>query len=196
MDVSKQLTACFKGADDERDTALVDATRCELSKVHSPSSVRGKRETCLCAALVKSAGMKARPGRRRVSVSYEAPDLAGKLRPRLRVIDVSGLFAEADWDSIKYEEGGKKRYRSVRRLRVDNLDALAAPLARCKVKPGTQLTAELSIDASGKVATAKLTSGASRAAKACAEKALSRGAFACPGSDKGATLRLGIRYPE
>ncbi len=196
LDVSKELTACFKGADEGHETALVEGSRCELPKAQSTASARGKREACLCAALSKSAGVKARPGRRRVSVSYEAPDLAGKLRPRLRVIDVSGLFAEADWDSIKYEEGGKKRYRSVRRLQVDNLDALAAPLARCKVKPGTQLTAEISVDATGKVAAAKLTSGAGRAASACLQKALTRGAFACPGSDKGAKLRLGIRYPE
>ena len=196
LDVSKELTACFKGEDEREETALVEGTRCELPKAQSTASNRGKREACLCAALTKSAGVKARTGRRRVSVSYEAPDIAGKLRPRLRVIDVSGLFAEADWDSIKYEEGSKKRYRSVRRLQVDNLDALAAPLARCKVKPGSQLSAELSVDTTGKVSKAKLTSGASRAVKACAEKALSRGAFACPGDDKGATLRLAIRYPE
>ncbi len=196
LDVSKELSACFAGADERKETALIEGTRCELPKAQSTNSVRGKREACLCGALTKSAGVKARQGRRRVSMSYEAPDVAGKPRPRLRVIDVTGLFAEADWDSIKYEEGGKKRYRSVRRLQVDNLDALAAPLARCKVKAGTQLTAELSVDATGKVAAAKVTSGANRAVSACLQKALARGAFACPGSDKGATLRLGIRYPD
>ncbi|MEZ4220395.1 MAG: hypothetical protein R3B13_05645 [Polyangiaceae bacterium] len=196
LDVSKELTACFTGVDEGSETALVDGSRCELPEARTASTVRGKREACLCAALVKSAGVSVRSGRRKVNVSYEAPDIAGRPRPRLRVIDVEGLFAEADWDSVKYQDGGKTRYRSEQRLVVDNLDALSAPLARCKVKAGTQLTAELSVDSTGHVAAAKVTSGAANTVMQCLDKALARGVFGCPGNSEGATLRIGIRYPD
>jgi hypothetical protein len=195
--VGAAVSKCFASADEAAETALVEGARCELEAVHDITSARGKREACVCTALSKSKAASARSGRRRISLSYEAPDIVGKARPQLRVIDASGLFAEHDWESIKSEVAGKAHYQSVRRLQVDNLDALAAPLARCAIKPGNQLTADLGVDPAGSVAAARVTAGSrSKAETDCLEKALNRGAFDCPRSSGAATLRVAIRYPD
>ncbi len=196
-DAAPELSKCFTGSDAARETVLFEGSRCEITNLHDVSGDRGKTESCLCAALRKSKGASARPGRRRIAIGYEAPDIVGKPRPVLRVIEERGLHSDQDWDSERYEVSGKAKYRSWQRLTVDNLDSLKAPLARCAKKSGGMLTAELEMDATGRVSKAQVLSGEKdKAVVACVEKALATGTFACPSSDEGATLRLAIRYPD
>lgn len=100
----------------------------------------------------------------------------------------SNLHAEEDWHSIPFEAGGKRRYRSVRRLTVDNLDMLAAPLARCSIE--RPMLADLSVDATGRVV-AVASDGTSAP---CVAAQAERGAFDCTANGQPATIRLAI-YP-
>jgi hypothetical protein len=158
----------------------------------------GQREACLCRALSASTGMRAKAGRRSVRVRYEATDLAGKPRPELRVIEVStNLDSEADWRSIQATRDGKSEYRSLRRLVVDHLDGLAAPLARCTAPASSVVVADVEVREDGTTAGARLVTGlAKRDAAACVEKALGRAAFTCTDDGKPAKLRIAMAWPD
>lgn len=197
-DRAGDLAACFAGEDDVARDVLVQgdagAPRCEIENLDSTDGREGAREACLCRALVASAGMGRRPGRRTVRVHYEAPDLADKPRPELRVIEAStNLHATDDWRTTWRMRDGKKQYDSVRRLAVDNLDALAAPLARCAVPAGSVVVADIDVREDGAPVGAKVVSAApDRAVAACVEKALGRSAFTCTNDGKPARVRVAL----
>jgi hypothetical protein len=78
---------------------------------------------------------------------------------------------------------------SVRRLVVDNHDALATPLARCE-PAAAPLVAELSLSETGNVEKVELRSPVAAPQAACVTAALRRGRFACTSNGKPAVLRL------
>lgn len=198
-DVGEQLAPCFAGADqDDRELLFEGNSRCELANLEDPNGPGGRLETCLCSAIATSQGVRAKPGRRVLSLHYEAPDLQGKPRPEVRAVDVSGnLFAEKDWSSLARQEGGKTTYASVQRLVVDNLDALRAPLSRCAGGAGSVVVGELAVNGDGTIASARVMAGAGTAAEgSCIEKALMRGALSCTNDGKPATLRIAITWPK
>jgi len=109
----------------------------------------------------------------------------------------TNLHAQDDWHSMRHEEGGKKRYTSVRRLVVDNLDASAPALARCSLPAGSLLVAELSLTEVGAVSESHVLSGTkNKRDAACVEKALARGAYACTNDGKPASLRVTLEWPK
>ncbi|UQA59796.1 hypothetical protein [Polyangium aurulentum] len=192
------LAACFSGEDDVTRDVLVQGDagtpRCEIENLDSTDSREGAREACLCRALTASAAMGTRPGRRTIRVHYEAPDLAGKPRPDLRVVEVStNLPAEDDWHSMWLTVDGKTQYSSLRGLTIDNLEALAAPLARCAVPAGNVMVADIEVREDGTAAGGRIVSSApDRESAACVEKALGRGAFTCTNDGKPARVRVGV----
>ena len=197
-DVAPQLTRCFSGADDDaRELLFEGKARCELAGVDDPSGPDGKLEACLCNALGGSAGVRGRSDRRLLDVHYEAPDIQGKPRPELRVVEAShNIFADSDWRSLRHEDHDKTTYTSVRRLVVDNLDGLQAPLARCALAPGSVVVADLSLSDAGSVDSAVLRAGtATKKQTSCIQKALSHGAFNCSTDGKPASLRIAISWP-
>ncbi|MCA9594999.1 MAG: hypothetical protein KC776_16875 [Myxococcales bacterium] len=196
-DAAPELEKCFAGVDQERDKLLLEGSRCEVVNLNDTSGARGKTEACVCGVLGRSKAA-SRAGRRKLTVSYLSPDIAGKPQPALRVIDVTGgLDSQKDWVSQKYDEGGKTRYRSWQRLGVDNLDAAAPALARCSFEPGAVVTAELAVTGAGTVARTIVTSGAKTKAQAtCVENAFGQAELDCPSGDSGATLRVLLRYPR
>jgi hypothetical protein len=197
-DRAGDLAQCFAGEDDVTRDVLVQgdagAPRCEIENLDWTDGREGAREACLCRALGASAGMGKRPGRRTVRVHYEAPDLEGKRRPELRVIETStNLHATDEWHSTWSMRDGKKEYDSVRRLAVDNLDALAAPLARCAVPAGSVVVADIDVREDGAPLGGKVVSAApDRALVACIEKAVGRGAFTCTNDGKPARVRVAL----
>jgi hypothetical protein len=200
LDRAKELAACHRDADDVQDELLVDSSatpaRCEIVGLDDPASPAGKREACSCAAAVSSAGVRAKPGRRVIRVRYEAPELAGKPRPELRVLDATtNLHADEGWHAVR-SPGPPPSSRPVHRLEVDNLDGFAAPLARCAVAPGSTLVAELEVEDHGAVRAARVRSeGVKREVAACVEKALKRGGLACTRDGKPAEVRLAMTWP-
>lgn len=199
-DRAAEIAACFAGEDDVTEDVLVQgdagARWCEVEDLHATDGRRGAREACLCRALAASTAMTRRPGRRTVRVRHEAPDLAGKPRPELRVIESStNVHAEDDWHSMRSITQGKPQYWSVRRLVVDNLDALAAPLARCAAPPGSVIVADLEIREDGVPLGGKVISGApAPEVAACVENALTRGAFLCTNDGKPARVRVAMEW--
>lgn len=184
-DVAPALSKCFAPADEASAEVLFEGARCELA-----GGSASPLEQCLCSAVEKSAGARAGSGRRTLSLDYQAADLVGKARPVLSVIEASNnLFVDKDWRSVQSAGGGTSSWQ---RLVVDNLDAAAAPLARCKVPAGAVVTAELSVSGTGSVSSARILSGAP---SHCVEAALSHAAFACTDDGKSATLRLAARWP-
>lgn len=185
-DRAEAMAACYgEGVDEAADELLLDpgAKRCELTHLDDLESHRAPREACLCGAALGSAGL-AGAERTRLRVGYRAPNLKDRVEPRLRVIDVTqNLYAEEDY--------AREGNRAVERLVVSNLDALAAPLARCEPS-SSPVVAEVSIGEAGSVqATRLLTPGPS----ACIERALGAGRFACTDDGKTATLRLLVEWP-
>ncbi len=197
-DRAGDLAACFAGEDDVTRDVLVQsdagAPRCEIENLDVTDGREGAREVCLCRVLAASAGMGKRPGRRTIRVHYEAPDLAGKPRPELRVLEVStNLHASDEWHTSWRQVDGKTQHTSVRRLAVDNLDALAAPLARCAVPAGSVVVADIDVREDGAPTGGKIVSAApDRESAACVEKALARAAFTCTGDGKPARVRVGV----
>ena len=195
-DRAKPMTTCFQGQDEEHVRLLFEgAGKCEIVGLHAPEGAPGKLEACLCKALSTSKGAAASAGRRTLSLHYEAPDLAGKPRPELRVVEASSnLRARDDWQSRREPTAdGKQRYRSVRRLAVDNVDGFAAPLARCAGKPGEIAVADIDVGEAGRIEGARVKIGAKQRA-ACIEKALRRGALSCTTDGKRAALRIAISW--
>jgi len=194
------LAACFAGEDDVTTEVLVrsdgPAPRCEIAYLDAAEGRAGQREACLCGALTASSAFRTRPGRRTVRVRFEAPDLAGKPRPELRVLEsTTNLDAEEDWHLPR--RGGKGDAPSVHRLVVDNLDALAAPLARCAAPADRLVVADVDVQEHGAIGGARLvTDVAPRDAAACIEKALGRAAFTCTSDGKAAKVRIAAAWPE
>lgn len=200
-DKARDLSSCFAGEDDITTELLVEGTegapRCEIADLHEAIGREGQREACLCAALGASSAMREKPGRRSLSVRFEAADLAGKPRPQIRVIDVTpNLDSEADWHSIRTERDGKAVYHSVQRLAVDNLDGLAAPLSRCAMPGGSVVVADIDVREDGVVTGARLVTSHAKKYATCLEKAFPRGAFACTDDGKAAKLRVAIAWPD
>jgi hypothetical protein len=184
------IPACFADTDHGVHRLLVDGTtspaRCEMANLHDTEGPLGQRETCLCTALVASSGVRAKAGRRRIRIEHRATDLQDRTRPELRVLDATtNLHAEDDW------------HQGVRRLVVDNLDALAYPLARCRASAGTVISADLEVTPGGRVSSSRVTSGSvNQALTTCVGDALGGGAFTCTSNDEPAKLRLAITWPK
>lgn len=196
-DRAKDFAACFAGADEERRDLVFDEKRCELQNVDDPSETERGRESCLCAALGKSAGVSAGKGRRELAVQFEAPDIKNKPRPALSVVSVSGdLHTESGMRSQATTSAGKTTYTSTARLEIDGLDALAAPLSRCGLAPGSFVVAELTVSDAGAVQKTQLVTKAKNAREAtCLEHAFSTGAFDCTSDGKPATVRIAATFP-
>jgi hypothetical protein len=199
-DKARELAPCFADDDDIVTRALIQgdgaSARCELSGLDALDGREGPREACICRALTASSGLRAKAGRRVVRVHFEAADLAGKARPELRVVEASqNLHSEADYHSIRTEKDGKASYYSLQRLVVDNLDALADPLARCGGRDGGTAMVDIDVREDGGVSASKVVTGLAKPNEAaCVEKALRRGAFTCTRDGKAAKLRMAITW--
>ncbi|WP_437930245.1 hypothetical protein WMF37_13765 [Sorangium sp. So ce291] len=197
-DRAAALAACYAGEDAAADALLIDApaARCEIADLDDVEGPRGKREACLCAAVRSSAGLQAAGGRRVLRVDYAAPEIAGRPRPELRVVDATtNLHAAEEWHATRSADVSRVS-RSVHRLGIDNLDALAPALARCEAAPGGLVVAQLDAREDGSVERARVLSGAPRPAlAACVEKALSRGRLACTRDGKPAAVRVAVEWP-
>jgi hypothetical protein len=192
--------ACFSAAEDEVTRNLLVqgdvGPFCEMENLDFPNGRDAQREACLCKALGTSAAMGKRPGRRTIRVHYEAPDLAGKPRPELRVIETTtNLHAEDEWHSMGVMVDGKKQYRSVRRLVVDNLDALAAPLSRCSAPVGNPVIADVDVREDGAAMGGRVISPVvDKQTQACIEQAFARGAFNCTGDGQPGRVRVAMEW--
>ncbi|NUP09434.1 MAG: hypothetical protein HOW73_25555 [Polyangiaceae bacterium] len=184
-DAASEMEACFAGADEVGLTLLVQggsSPRCEIVNDHEATP----EESCLCKAALASKRMASLAKRTRLDIDFEAKDIAGKERPLLSIIDVTAnVRTEEDWEPAR--DGARKR------LIVEGLDALAAPLARCARGDDT-VVAELAVDPTGKPTSAQLTlPPSSKGARACLEKALVKSAFDCTKDGQAATIRVAIR---
>ncbi|MDI1444094.1 hypothetical protein [Polyangium sp. 6x1] len=194
------LAACFSGDDEvSRDFLLqgdAGGRYCEMENLDVRDGRDGAREACVCQALVGSAAMGKRPGRRTVRVRYEAPDLSGKQRPEIRVIEAStNLHAEDDWHAIERAVEGKTQYMPITRLVVENVDSLAAPLARCAAPAGSVIVADLAVREDGVPVSGKVLSGTTdRELAECIEKNLGRGAFVCTNDGNSARVRVALEW--
>jgi len=201
-DKAGELAGCFAGEDEVVTEVLIDgagaAPRCEIANLNALDGREGPREACLCRALTASSAFRAKAGRRIVRVGFEATDLAGKPRPELRVVEAStNLDTEVDYHNIRSTREGKVSYTSVRRLLVDNLDGLAAPLARCAAPDGRVAVAEIEVREDGVVIGTRMLTGPLKAPEAaCIDKSLRRGAFTCTSDGKAARVRIGMAWPE
>lgn len=199
-DKAGELSGCFAGEDATVTEVLLEggaAARCEIVDLHVNDGRSGAREACLCRSLMASSGLSAKAGRRVIRVRFEAADLAGKARPEMRVVESStNLDSEVDYHSIRTEREGKASYFSLRRLVVDNVDALADPLARCAGAEGRSVMAEIEVREDGSVGNAKILTGPLKPAEtACIDKALRRGAFTCTSDGKAAKVRVAMDWP-
>lgn len=201
-DKAGELGACFANEDDAEAEVLIQGDAppalCEMIDLNETEGPLAQREACLCRVLTGSSGMSAKPGRRAVRVRFEAPELAQKPRPELRVIEAStNLSSDADYHSIRTERDGKTHYEPMYRLVTDNIDALAAPLARCAMPGGQIVVAGIDVREDGAVAAGRVLSGLQKKPDiACVEKALGRGAFTCSQDGKAAKVKIAITWPE
>lgn len=199
QDKAGALASCFSGVDDTARELLIQGDvgpYCEMQDLDYPDGREAKLEACLCKILGTSTAMVKRPGRRMIRVRYEAPDLAGKTRPEIRVIETStNVDARDDWHSVTTTVAGKKQYNPVRRLEIDNIDVLAAPLARCLVPAGSLTLADVDIREDGYPIAAKvLTNGLDKPVQTCIEQSLTRGSFDCTNDGKSARVRVAIEW--
>jgi len=193
------VAACFSGVDESTRDLLVQGDvgpYCEMENLDYPDGRDARLEACLCKTLGTSSAMAKRPGRRTIRVHYEAPDLQGKPRPEVRVVETTtNMDSEDAWHSMQSTVDGKKQYHSIRRLVVDNLDALAAPLSRCAIPRGTVSIADIEVREDGAVLGSKLvTSALDSSTQTCIEQALSRGAFNCTDDGKSARIRVAMEW--
>ena len=197
-DRAAAFESCFSGSDEVSSILLFDASGgCELAGLDDPGHPDGKREQCLCAALKGSAGLTAKSGRRRLELDFEAPDLKGKVRPEVRVVETSSnLDVHADWHTVRSVKDGKPT-STIRRLSLPNLDDVRAPLARCAMPRGAVVIADLQPNDAGLATKARLVAGSPSAANAkCIEKALTRVTWPCTEDGKSASLRVALSWPE
>jgi hypothetical protein len=191
--------ACFAGVDESTHDLLIQGDvgpYCEMENLDYADGRNAKLEACLCKTLGTSSAMVKRPGRRTIRVHYEAPDLQGKPRPELRVVEASTNIDTADdWHSMDVMVNGKKQYQPVRRLSLENLDQLAESLSRCTIAPGTLTIADLDVREDGYVTGAKvLSSGLDKQTQTCIEQHALRGAFDCTNDGKSARVRIAIEW--
>lgn len=197
-DRAAAFESCFSGSDEESSALSFDsAGGCELAGLDDPGHPDGKREQCLCTALKGSAGLSAKAGRRRLELDFEAPDLKGKPRPELRILETSSnLDAHEDWHTVRSVKDGKPT-STIRRLSLPNLDDVRAPLARCAMPRGAVVIADLQPNDAGLATKARLVAGSPSPASArCIEKALTRVAWPCTEDGKSASLRVALSWPE
>jgi hypothetical protein len=199
QDRAGALQVCFSGVDDTERELLIQGDvgpYCEMQNLDYAEGREAKLEACLCKVLGTSTAMVKRPGRRTIRVRYEAPDLQGKQRPELRVVEAStNIEVREDWHSIVTTVSGKKEYQSVSRLEIDNLDILAAPLSRCALPKGTMILANVDIREDGYPTGSKVLSGGlDKQAQTCVEQNLIRGSFDCTNDGKPATVRLALEW--
>lgn len=198
-DQAQALTKCFAGSAEGAYELLFEPRgSCEIAGLDAPNAAESLAEACLCSALRSSAGAPAKAERRLISVRFEAPDLARKPRPELRVLESSGnLDAREDWHRFELQKADKTSYSSVLRLSVDNLDAQRAALARCSTKPASTILAELSVSPAGATSSVRLLPGGPATAfSRCVVAALQHGAFSCTTDGNAAKLRVAITWPE
>ncbi len=189
------LTKCFAGSDEAADDFLVEPGVCEIAGLDLLSERDRALEACVCPALLQSVAS----GRHTIALHFEAADVAGKRRPELRVLESShNLAPRAEWRSFDVKSGGKTSHFSVHRLEVDNLDAPRAALARCQMKPGSVVVAELSVSPAGELSSARVlsTGGIAKAGERCVLDALRRSAFDCTGDGQPAKLSVAVMWPE
>mgnify|MGYP000647399098 CR=1 FL=1 len=138
-----------------------------------------------------------------VSIAFDAPDLVGKPRPTVRVVEATtNLGSDRSWT---HGEGG---IPAVYRLSVDGEEHLAGALARCAPPPGTVNVVDMTLDETGRVAAVRAVAlGASippaatkdpkadNTPAACIDKALFAAAFACTDDGESAKVRLEIAWP-
>jgi hypothetical protein len=133
-------------------------------------------------------------------VKHEPADLVGKPRPELRVVDASvNLVGELDFHNLPATPSADPKKpaasKTVRRFAVENLDALAAPLARCAAPAGTVALADLTLSETGAVTSAHVVSAGKGLTADCVEKALkTSGAFDCTEDGDAGTMRLSIEW--
>ncbi len=194
-----QAKTCFTGTDEVTRDLLVQGDvgpYCEMENLDDPGSPDLQLEQCLCKTLGTSEAMKKRPGRRTIRVHYESPDLHGKPRPELRLLETSNNLDPSDeWHSTEVLVNGKKEVRSIRRFAVDNLDSLAAPLARCSVASGTIVLADLDVREHGVPVGGRVVSNnVDKPAQTCIEEALTRGRFNCTSDGVSGRMRLAMEW--
>lgn len=199
QDGAAAVAACFAGEDEATLDFLVQGDvgpYCEIENLDYVEGRVGGRETCVCKALGTSAALAKRPGRRTIRVHYDAPDIVGKPRPEMRVIEsTTNMHVEDAWHSMESMVDGKKQYQSIRRLEVDNLDGVAPSLARCNAPAGTFVVADVDIREDGHATSGKVISpGVDKPLTTCIEQALGRGAFNCSNDGKSARVRLGMQW--
>lgn len=199
QDRAGSAASCFSGVDEATYDLLVQGDvgpYCELENLEYTDGHDAKVETCLCKTLGTSSAMAKRPGRRTLRVHYEAPDLQGKTRPEMRVVEATtNIETEDDWHSVSKMVNGKKVYDPVRRLAVENLDALAAPLARCTIPTNTVVVADLDVGEDGAVTGGRVVSGGlDKPAQTCLEQAFGRGAFDCTNDGKSGRIRVAMEW--
>jgi hypothetical protein len=198
-DRAAALEGCFSGVDEESHVLVFDAAGgCELAGLDDASLPEGRREQCLCTALKGSGGLAAKAGRRRLELGFEAPDLRGKPRPELRVLETStNLDVREDWHIIRGVKEGNRTSTTIRRLSIQDLDAAQAPLARCAMPRGAVVVADLQQNDAGQATKVRLVAGSRSAASAkCIERALTRVAWPCTEDGKSASLRVALSWPE
>ncbi len=196
-DQAEAMARCFHGDDEGSMRLLLDggASRCEATNLDDLGGSRGAREKCLCDAARASKASGASAKRRHLSVSFQSPDLSGKPKPSVRVVEAStNLDSDKEWSSA---DGGA---RSVYRLAVDGDDRLSASLARCVAPVGSLVIVDLGIGESGRVESARSAIADRAATKdalaTCVEKTLSSAAFACTDDGKPAAVRVEVAWPR
>lgn len=200
VDQSSAIARCFEGSDESSMKLLLDASttpaRCEAANLDDVGGARGKREACLCDAARASSAIGRTPKRRRLAVAFQAPDISGKPRPTVRVVEATtNVFSDSEWTSV---DGG----RSVRRLAIDGDDGIAPAITRCAAAPGSLLVLDLTLDETGHVdgvrEAARTPPGSTTmtpdALGSCVDKALRGVAFACTNDGKPAAVRLELAW--
>lgn len=199
QDRISSLASCFSGTDEVTRDLLVQGDggiHCEMENLDDPGGTDVKLEACLCTNLGTSIAMTKRSGRRTIRVHYEAPDLHDKPRPELRTVETTtNIDSQDDWHSMTTIVNGKKEYHSIRRLTVENLDGLAAPLARCAVPAKTVILADIDVREDGTPTSGHVvSSGLDKPIQECIEQALTRGAFDCTDDGKNARIRVAMEW--
>jgi hypothetical protein len=198
LDRRAAVAACLQGEDEASVELLVETTggtlaQCEIAGVDRPEQPVATREACLCAALGGSAARAAKAGRRSLTVGYQAPELTGKVRPTVRLIEASGNLRARD--AFDYQTRADGVRSAVTYLGTPGLTRLATSLARCQAASGASLTAALTVSPTGE--TKKVTVAATDGGPpvACVERALVAGRFTCTTDAAAALVRVAVDWP-
>ncbi len=195
-DSAPAIAACWKD-DGEADARFLvgvsnDAPKCEIANLDDAGGVRGKREACVCKALLGSNAAKRGGERRGLTVKFLAPELEGKAKPEMRVVEVSSnLTSETDYQMMSGEKDARET-RSIHRLIAGDLDVVGARLAACGLTPSSTVIAELAVSDAGVVTSARVVGGDAGKARECVEKALARATFPCTEDGKGGSVKVAM----